>query len=234
MCGRYTLTETALEIQAHFHLEFPVREYRPRHNLAPGQMAPVILCEDGKRKTRWMRWGLVPSWAKDDKIGYQMINARAETAGEKPSFKRAFAHRRCIVPADSFYEWKKLGKAKIPMRISLKNQTLFGFAGLWESWRAPQGAVLETFTILTTSANEWIGKIHDRMPVILSEAQARLWLDPQQKDVQILKNLLSPLPEDALEAYEVSSVVNHAGNDGPECIAPAQAQMPVQDTLFQF
>ena len=165
-----------------------------------------------------MRWGLIPSWAKDMSIGSRMINARAETVGEKPSFRNALRRRRCLVLADGFYEWQKLGKQKRPMRIVMQSGEPFAFAGLWETWRDPQGDVIPSCTIITTSANDTLGPIHDRMPVILPRDLEDLWLDNSVDDPDALTSVLTPYDDDAMEAYEVSPLVNSARNDGPEVV----------------
>ncbi len=234
MCGRYTLTVKNLdEITNHFkvdHVEESVRtqSWRARYNLAPGQLAPVIIQkEESKgRELHLMRWGLIPFWAKDPKIAYKMINARAETVDSKPSYKKAFTFRRCIIPADGFYEWKKLaiGRStkpkKIPTRIVLKSRELFGFAGLWETWNSPEGEIIESFTIITTSANKVVAPIHDRMPVMLLEKQAEEWLNPELRDPDHLKDLLGPLAASRVETYTVSDAVNSSRVDQETLILP--------------
>jgi len=192
---------------------------KPRYNLAPGQEAPVVIYEDSKI-LRLMQWGLVPSWAKEASIGYKMINARAETLTQKPSFKKSFKQRRCLVLADGFYEWRKGtgGRTKIPLRFVLKNREPFAFAGLWDTWQKPDGDLLHSFTIITTESNELIRPIHDRMAVMLRQEDEAKWLDPDLKDVEQLIPLLKPYPSDQMEGYEVSTLVNSPKNDTPECI----------------
>jgi putative SOS response-associated peptidase YedK len=219
MCGRYTLTvDNPEEIASTFHVtrmeSFP---WRPRFNIAPSQIVPVIVSDEGKTRLTTMRWGLVPSWAEDEKIGYKMINARSETVAEKPSFKRSFRSRRCLVPVDGFYEWKKSANGKIPMRIRLKTRELFGLAGLWDQWHSSEGKVLHTFTILTTQANQFMKSIHDRMPVILPKEAENDWFD-QKTPVVELQELLKPYADREVTAYPVSTLVNSPQNDIPECI----------------
>jgi putative SOS response-associated peptidase YedK len=219
MCGRYTLT-TKLEIlQNRFGFAAGGITLELRYNIAPGQEAPIVVREDTKT-LRMMRWGLVPYWAKEDSIGYKMINARAETLTQKPSFKNSFKGRRCLVLADGFYEWRKTEKksVKIPMRFVLKSREPFAFAGLWDAWQKPDGDILLSFTIITTEANDLMRSIHDRMPVILREKDEGMWLDPDLKDVKKLIPLLTPYPSDMMEGYEVSTLVNSPKNDTPECI----------------
>ena len=218
MCGRYALHVFLHEIEDRFDatLMKPKQDWTPRFNIAPTQVSPVILEKDGKRKIEMMRWGLVPSWAKDKKIGSKMINARSETVFEKPSFRNAVKKRRCIVPASSFYEWKIENGVKTPMRIFGKVHALLGLAGLYEFWNSPEGEILETYTILTTSANQFMGSIHDRMPVILQKKDESQWLDIKQEPPQIL---FEPSQLE-LEAFPVSKLVNSPKNDIPECIEP--------------
>lgn len=169
-----------------------------------------------------MRWGLVPVWAKDVKIGYRMINARAETLGEKSAWARLLKRRRCLIPADGYYEWKKDGGKKgIPNRIILKGEDLFAFAGLWDEWRSPEGETIRSCTIITTSPNQLMAPIHDRMPVILPREAEALWLDDRNEDVGQLRQFLAPYPPEQMAAYQVSTLVNAAGTDVPECIVKA-------------
>jgi putative SOS response-associated peptidase YedK len=199
-------------------------DYVPRYNVAPTQQVGVVRQIDpNQRQLAYMQWGLIPHWAKDPKIGSQMINARAETAAEKPAFRDAFRRRRCLVVADGFYEWKKTGgKTKQPYYIRMKDARPFGFAGLWERW-----GELETCTILTTSPNELCAPLHDRMPVILGTSDYGRWLDPSQTDAAELQPLLAPYPADEMLAEPVSTRVNNVRNEDETCIAPA-----VQQQLF--
>lgn len=220
MCGRYTYTDEIRDIRIRFDLERDLPLFKPRYNIAPGQDVPVIFNRDGTRSLTMMQWGLVPSWAKDPAIGNRMINARAETLAEKPAFKRLIGKRRCLVLADGFYEWRKEGKRKVPMRIRLKTAGSFGFAGLWDSWRKPDGTELQSFTIITTEANELLRAIHDRMPVILVGDDEKKWLDFDIKDAGRILSLLKPFPPELMEAYDVSTLANSPRNDLAECIRP--------------
>lgn len=225
MCGRYTQTQTLKALAERFGAQAEAIQSGPRYNIAPSRPA-VIVVSAAAREFRMARWGLVPSWAKDPALGNKLINARAETLSEKPSFKRAFESRRCLVPADGFYEWARKGASKIPYRFTLKDGSLFSFAGLWEAWRAPDGRMLETFTIVTTSANDLLKSIHDRMPVILRKEDEPLWLDPTTGTTAEVKDLLRPYPAEAMAAGEVSALVNSPKNDGPACLAhPGMAEV---------
>jgi putative SOS response-associated peptidase YedK len=202
----------------------------PLYNIAPTQNAPVIL-NDGDRIMEELRWGLIPSWAKDPAIGNKLINARAETLSEKASFKRPFQARRCLVPADGFYEWRftRTSKGKIPMRIRLKSQEPFAMAGLWERWKDAEGKELRTFTIITTEANEALQPIHNRMPVILKAKDEEAWLDPKAASKH-LTVLLAPYPAEEMEEYEVSKLINNAAFNSPDCFTPTVP--PPAPTLF--
>jgi putative SOS response-associated peptidase YedK len=216
MCGRYSLTTPVEAVGRLFEVaERP--NLPPRYNIAPSQQAPVVRADAaGGRVLAPMRWGLIPSWAKEAKIGYRMINARAETVAEKPAFRSAFRHRRCLVPADGFYEWRKLGATKQPYRISRADGAPFAFAGLWERWRAPDGAVIDSFTIITTVANDLLRPIHDRMPVILDPADFGPWLEAGGV------GRLPPYAGAKLVAIPVSTRVNSPKHDDPACIAPLE------------
>ena len=222
MCGRYTLAVQLDLIADRFASVAEFTQLAPRFNIAPGQLAPVVVSTDEKRQLRMMKWGLVPSWAKEESIGYKMINARAETLGEKPSFRKALEQRRCIIPADGFYEWRKEpdGKTKTPIRIVLKDRSLFGFAGLWERWRNPKSEDLLTFTIITTAPNSLVESVHNRMPVILSKEAENLWLGSSVRNTQSLTELLKPYAADQMEMFPVSRTVNNPRSDSPECIRP--------------
>jgi putative SOS response-associated peptidase YedK len=226
VCGRYTLTLPLSNLVDAFDVPPPEFEYRPRYNIAPTQDAPVVARDERGQRMGLLRWGLIPSWSKDPGVGNRMINARSETAAKKPSFRSAFQRRRCLVPADGFYEWKKQeapegGKGKrIPHWIHLASEEPFAFAGLWERWDDPRGSSLFTFTILTTDAAPGIAHIHPRMPVILSRPQREVWLDPDA-DLEALQALLRSPGGDSLQARPVSTQVNSPRNDGPECIEPA-------------
>lgn len=221
MCGRYTLTADAASIQLAFNLD-SIPDWQPRYNIAPSQLVPVITSGNAGQLS-FLQWGLVPSWAKDAAIGGKMINARAETAAEKPSFRAAFKRRRCLVPADGFFEWAQQGSRKTPMYIHLENRTLFAFAGLWESRANPDGSKLETCTILTTEANELIRPLHHRMAVILAPEHYDAWLSPGEVETAALMSLLSAHPAEKMRACEVSRRVNYPANDSPAVIEPFES-----------
>jgi len=223
MCGRFTLTTTPEEVARHFELaEIPL--LAPRFNIAPGQpIASVALAPDGGRRVLALRrWGLIPGWAKDPKIGSRMINARFETAAEKPSLRSAFRKRPCLVPADGFYEWAaRAGAAKQPYHIALPGRRCFAIAGLWESWRDPEGANIETCTLLTTAANAKLRAVHDRMPVIVDPADYAAWLDPRLGDASTLARLALGEPAEGLELQAVGRRVNDPRFDDAACLEAA-------------
>jgi putative SOS response-associated peptidase YedK len=220
MCGRYTLKTPVEELAEEFGFEASSVELPPNYNVAPTQEVAAILEEGGKRRLELLRWGLIPSWADDPSIGSRMINARSETAPEKPSFRRAFRERRCLIPADGFYEWQRTNGAKQPYYIRMKEGRPFAFAGLWESWKDDGGPEIRSCTILTTKPNALAAEIHDRMPVILPAGSYDAWLDPETGRDE-LYGLLAPYPEDEMEAYPVSRLVNSPQNNDPRCIEPA-------------
>ena len=217
MCGRFTLTSNLDELQGRFGFLTDLSGYEPRYNIAPTQ--PVLtVTNDGQRRGELMRWGLVPFWAKDLKVGARMINAVGETVSAKPAFRAAFKKRRCLVLANGFYEWKKEDKRKIPTYIYPRNGEPMAFAGLWETWKSPEGQVVQSCTIITTSANPFIEPLHNRMPVILSEETQALWLDPLTEDRKNLEPLLIPAPIELLTSHPVAETVNSVKNQGPDCI----------------
>jgi putative SOS response-associated peptidase YedK len=221
MCGRFTL-QIPPELLAEIFgiLEIPV--FPARYNIAPTQQAPVIRQSgDGRNHCALMRWGLIPSWAKDPSIGKRMINARSETVSGKPAFRHAVRQSRCIVPSSGFYEWREDGEGgKSPFYIRLKDGFPICFAGLWESWQSPQGEAVDSFTILTTQANRLITSLHERMPVILHPEAIPIWIDRETTDPDSLKSLYLPFPADLMEMWPVSPLVNSPRNDFPELIAP--------------
>lgn len=231
MCGRYSLTRRQQEVSERFGVKQLVAvELVPRFNIAPTQSVPVVLCSAGDEPSiEMMRWGLVPYWVKDLKSSKPMINARAETLTEKASFKQCLVRRRCLIPSDGFYEWKKEGKLKLPMFIHGSERELFAFAGLWDEWTNREtGEKLRSCTIITTEANRFMSSVHDRMPVILRPADEATWLDLSLNDPAKLTSLLCPAAEDRLAMYEVSSKVNKAAVESPDLIEPA----PKQPSLF--
>ena len=220
MCGRYTLRTPVETLAEEFGITGPLPEIPTSYNIAPTQEVAAVLEEDEQRKLEMLRWGLIPSWADDPAIGNRMINARSETAAEKPSFRRAFKERRCLILADGFYEWQKTNGGKQPYYIRMEDGSPFAFAGLWESWDK-HGEEIRSCTILTTDANALVRKIHHRMPVILPPEEHGLWLDPDMRESESLLDLLWPYPDDVMEAYPVSRRVNKPSNDGPGCVEPA-------------
>lgn len=220
MCGRFVLSVDPSVIQQEFNLASSPVDFAARFNIAPTQHVPVITNEHPHELSLY-KWGLVPSWAKEEAIGNKMINARADGVAEKPSYRSAFKRRRCIVPASGFYEWQKgEGKTKTPMFIHLKDQDVFGLAGLWEVWHSPDGDEVRTFTIITTDANDFMRSIHDRMPVILHREDYGLWLEPKELGADKLLPLLRPFESAAMTAYEVSRAVNTPSIDEPQLIEP--------------
>jgi len=219
MCGRFTLRTPAAELVDLFRL-LQVPELQPRYNIAPTQpVAAVKAIDSAANELTFLQWGLIPSWAKDPKIGSRMINARGETAASKPSFRAAFKRRRCLIAADGFYEWQKMGgRIKQPVYITMKNEEPFAFAGLWEHWEAADGSAIDSCTIITTAANPLLAEIHDRMPVILPEDAYGRWLDPQQENKDALQPLLKPYPSDEMKMSPISTLVNNPRNDVAECV----------------
>jgi len=222
MCGRITATFEFSDIRVRWNLDRDLSLYTPRFNIAPETSSniPVIVRYEDRNECRLMHWGLIPYWAADPTIGNRMINARAETLTEKPAFKHLVGSRRCIIPANGFYEWRKEGKRKIPMWVHLRNHEPFGLAGLWDVWRKPDGTSVESFTIITTEANELVRPIHNRMPVILRPADEEEWLDVSRTAFAKARSLLKRHPAELMDAHDVSTIVNSAKYDGPECIQP--------------
>ena len=223
MCGRYTLTapsESLAEMLPGLEI---TDEISSRYNIAPTQEVAVVP-NNGEKRMEYFRWGLIPSWAKDPKIGNRMINARSETLAEKPSFRTAYKRRRCLVLADGYYEWRREGDrgGKTPYYIRMESEKPFAFAGLWESWRqAGEDTSLQSCTIITCPPNEKLERIHDRMPVILEAEEYDLWLSPKEQASAELNHLLKPYPAEEMTAYPVSRLVNQPKNDSPECILQA-------------
>jgi putative SOS response-associated peptidase YedK len=229
MCGRFTLRRPGGDVARHFDLpETP--ELRPRWNAAPGQaIAAVREPAAGRRELALLHWGLVPPWADDPRVGSRMINARSETADRRPAFAAALRARRCLVPADGFYEWRRRGAERQAVHVRLRDEGLFGMAGLWEEWRGPGGESLESVAILTTDAHPSLRELHDRMPVILSPGDYARWLDPALRDPAPLRALLRPFDAEPLELVPVGPRVNRVEFDDPACLAPARP--PAQGAL---
>ena len=222
MCGRYSLISDISELQSRFDIENPVNDYVPRFNIAPTQNVLTVQSDEGFNVAYPMRWGLIPSWAKDKSIGNRAINARGETLAERPMFRSALRRRRCLILADGFYEWTGTGKARQPMRILLKTGEPFGFAGLWEDWTDPEdNRIITSCTIITTTPNDLMSSIHNRMPVILLPEHEDAWLNETNEDSAAMSELLLPYPADKMEAYPVSTLVNSPANDTPDIIIRA-------------
>ena len=216
MCGRYTLRTPVETLAERFEIDDAPSSIAANYNVAPTQGVATVLVEDGKRKLEMLHWGLIPSWADDPSMGNKMINARAETVAEKPSFRKAFRNHRCLVLADGFYEWQKGANGKQPYYIRMEDDSPFAFAGLWESWQ--NGREIRSATIITTDANDVVTPIHNRMPVILHPEDYGLWLDPDFDEKEPLTTLLKPYPAEAMEAYPVSRSVNSPSNNEPSII----------------
>jgi putative SOS response-associated peptidase YedK len=225
MCGRFALYSDPSTLARRFGAEAPP-ELRPRYNVAPTQSIPIVREEAGKRHFALARWGFVPSWAKEINTGYSTINARAETVADKPMFRNAFRHRRCLIPADGFYEWQVISgsKTKQPWFIVSRDREPMAFAGLWERWRSPEGEELESCSIIVTNANELMRPIHERMPVILAPDDWDAWLEPDVKDAQALQSLLKPYPAEEMMAWPVSTKVNNPRSDAAEYVEPVEAR----------
>jgi putative SOS response-associated peptidase YedK len=225
MCGRYTITSAPEALRALFHYD-EQPNFPPRYNVAPTQPIPIVRLVDGKRHFALVRWGLLPSWVKDPKNFTLLINARGESAADKPAFRAAMKRRRCLIPADGFYEWQKAGERKRPFYVRAKSGAPLAFAGLWETWTGPNGEELETGTIVTTRANRTLKLIHDRMPVIIAPEAFDLWLNTADVDTQTAAALIAPAPDNLLEAFEISTAVNRTANDNPKLIDPVAPGAP--------
>jgi len=206
-------------------------DWNPRYNVAPTQPVPVIRRQEPIRELSLMRWGLIPSWTKEPSVAASMINARSETASTKPAFRDALTFRRCLLPADGFYEWQRRGKTKQPYCFEVSAGTLFAFAGIWDRWKGASGNTVETCSILTTTANAATSEVHDRMPAILDPASYDLWLDPAMRDVDAASELLKPYDARLMRSYPVSSRVNRVGDDDAECSSAVEIA-GAQDRLF--
>lgn len=219
MCGRFTIVVSLEELMLHYLNYTPTNiNYKPKFNVAPMQFVTAVIHDGEKNRLGELRWGLVPNWANDDKIGSKMINARAETLAEKPAFKNLIKRKRCLIPADGFYEWKTTGNKKQPYRILLKSGELFSFAGLYDTWMNENGEKLHTCTIITTTPNSLMAEIHTRMPVILRREDEALWAHPENKEKELLLNLLQPYEAEEMRAYPVSPAVGNVRNNSEELI----------------
>lgn len=223
MCGRFTISISTDELKEYLKESYEIEESKtdfdlPRYNVAPGQPIISIINDGKKNRVGHFKWGLVPPFAKDEKMGNNLINAKSETLLDKPSFKPSLENKRCIIIANGFYEWKREEKQKQPMYIKMVDSSIFPIAGLWSTYTRTDGSKLHTATIITTSANTLVSSIHDRMPVILTEESKKIWLNPQIKDLSVLLKLLMPFDSNQMQTYPVSSLVNSATNDTPECM----------------
>ncbi|HWJ78590.1 MAG TPA: SOS response-associated peptidase [Niallia sp.] len=220
MCGRFTLFTHFETIVDRFNIESAIEEslYNPNYNVAPSQSVLSVINDGTKNRLGYLRWGLIPPWSKDMKIGYKLINARAETIAEKPSFRHAYKKKRCLIIADSFYEWKRTEERKIPMRIKLKDNQPFAMAGLWQAWKSPNNKPIYSCSVITTQPNKLMADIHDWMPVILKPEDEKKWLDTSNSDVNSLNKLLVPFDYNQMEAFEVSNDVNSPKNNSPNLI----------------
>lgn len=227
MCGRYALTSPPEVIAERFDLLW-LPEVSAHYNIAPSQMIPVVRASGQERELAFLKWGLIPSWAKDPAIGAKLINARAETLADKPAFRNAFRRRHCLVPADAFYEWKAVGGRKQPYYVRMADKTLFAMAGLREHWVNPAGETVETCTIITMHANELLGELHDRMPLIIEPGDYVARLNSSSPEAQ---ELLKPFPLERMSYYPVSTRVNSVRHDDAECLAPVERQAAGQGPL---
>ena len=221
MCGRFTLSTPAETLAEIFELtETP--QLPPRYNIAPTDAVATVRlpAEDTERELALLRWGLIPPWAEDPAVGSRMINARAETVATNPAFRSAFRRRRCLIPSTGFYEWQRVERRKQPFYIRMRDGLPFAFAGLWEHWEGPDGAAIQSCTLITTEPSDLVRPVHDRMPVILDPKDYELWLDPSVQTPDRLQPLLRPYPSEQMVAYPVSPWVNNPAHDDPECIAP--------------
>jgi putative SOS response-associated peptidase YedK len=235
MCGRYRLSRRKQLVEEYFAAVSGDDDWIPRYNIAPSQPVIAIRQDSAKpvRTLSTMRWGLVPSWAKDPSIGYKTIDARAETVATTASFREPFKSQRCLIPADGFYEWKREGKTKQPYCFEINDGGLFAFAGLWDGWTNPQGKPIESCTILTTTANSLLADIHDRMPVILRQENYNLWLDPGFRTTDSVSEMLSPFDAALMRRYPVSTRINQVQNDDVDCAQPLDREpLPAQSMLF--
>jgi putative SOS response-associated peptidase YedK len=233
MCGRYKLSRRKQFVEEQFETQPWDDDWSPRYNIAPTQSVPVIRQhpKEPVRQLSLMRWGLIPSWAKEPSVGASMINARSETASTKPAFRDAMKFRRCLIPADGFYEWQRTAKSKQPFCFEVNEGELFALAGLWDRWKSSDGTWIKTCSILTTTPNAVTAPVHDRMPVILDPDSYDLWLDPGMTNVAAASDLLKPFDARLMRCYPVSSRINHVANDDEECSKPVEL-MQNQDRLF--
>ncbi|MFW9846629.1 MAG: SOS response-associated peptidase [Candidatus Thorarchaeota archaeon] len=225
MCGRFNFLTHKKAVQERYGVTDIDFDIVPRYNISPNQKIATVIQDPNLRMVE-MRWGFIPHWAKDQKIGYKMINSRAEKVASSRVFKSSFQKKRCLIPATGFYEWQKVGKVKKPMHIRFRSRNIFSMAGIYSRWKSPKDTVVLSCSILTTEPNDLLESIHNRMPVILPREEEAQWLSPDLQDIEVLQDLLVPYKEEGMEAYEVSTYVNSPNNAGPMCT------MPVQETLI--
>ena len=233
MCGRYRLSRSKQLLEEYFDSVSSQDDWNPRYNIAPTQLVPIIRQNTNEpvRELSLVHWGLVPSWAKNSSAAAAMINARSETASTKPAFRDAMKSRRCLIPADGFYEWSRIGKSKQPYCFEVNGGEVFAFAGLWDQWTARGGETIETCSILTTIANAVTSVAHDRMPVILERESYKRWLDPQMQDADAASEMLRPCEARFMRCYPVSTRINYVSNDDEECSRPVEL-VELQQPLF--
>lgn len=233
MCGRYRLSRRKEILEQYFDNDSLEQEWKPRYNIAPTQLVPVIRQNPRKllREMSLIRWGLIPSWAKDPSIAGKTINARSETAGTRPAFSDSLKSRRCLIPADGFYEWQRTGRAKQPYCSEVREGELFAFAGIWDRWRHPSGNTVESCSILTAQANAVVSAMHDRMPVILGPESYDLWLDRQMQDLTVASTVLRPYDARVMRRHPISTRINQVANDDEGCSQPIE-RPEVENRLF--
>jgi putative SOS response-associated peptidase YedK len=233
VCGRYRLSRRKQIVEEYFDSVSNEPDWAPRYNIAPTQPVPVTRQnpKEPVRELALMRWGLIPSWARNSSVAAPMINARSETASTKPAFRDALRFRRCLIPADGFYEWQGTGKSKQPYCFEINEGELFAFAGLWDRWKDSSGNAVETCSILTTTPNAVTSAVHDRMPVILDPGNYDLWLDPGMRDASAVSDLLEPYDPRRMRCFPISTRINHVSNDDEECCAPVELA-EIQHRLF--
>lgn len=234
MCGRYRLSRRKQILEEHFDVVSGEEDWAPRYNIAPTQLVPVIRQhpKEPRRDMSLLRWGLIPPWAKDSSGAARMINARAETAATLPAFRDGLQRRRCLIPADGFYEWQRNNAAKQPYCFEMRNGELFAFAGLWDGWKDPAGQWIRSCSILTTTPNALTSSVHDRMPVILNRDDYDVWLDPATQNTAVVSDLLRPFDARLMRCYPVSNRVNQVQNDDEECSRRVALDAPPQGHLF--
>ncbi len=233
MCNRYRLTHSKQYLAERFEASARIED-RPRYNIAPTQLVVTVLREMGKktRKFTTMRWGLIPSWAKDMSIATRTLNARSETVTTTPAFRNSILTKRCLIPADGFYEWRKMGSVKQPYCFGVGEGEVFALAGLWDQWKSPEGQIIESCTILTTIANSLVADLHDRMPVIVPPDKYHVWLDPDVTDFGAIRDILKPYDAAQMRRYPVSTKLNNSQNEGAESAMPVTLGTPIQARLF--